>query len=192
MKIDPDEIRKLGETQTVEFKKSLSLQKEAFKALCGMVNSDSATGAVVFGVSPDRSISGVEPGNLDSIQRTLAQHVQQRFDPAIIPNIEVLECDDKHLIRLKADRASGVPYHEYDGRAYIREGSATRRLSYEEKQHLAKKRNRYQHNGPWECDRCGKRVGTLRGWTFTDKGMRKEYACECGGEFGPPANMVGG
>jgi predicted HTH transcriptional regulator len=185
MKIDPEEIRKLGETQTVEFKKSLSLQKEGFKALCGMINSDSATGAVVFGVSPDCSIAGIEPGNLDSAQKTLAQNVQPGFDPTIIPRIIVLECEDKHLIRLEADRASGVSYHEYDGRAYIREGSTTRQLSYDEKRQLAKKRDRDQHSGPWKCERCGGVVGTLSGMIITDEGVHKSYACHCGGEFWP-------
>jgi predicted HTH transcriptional regulator len=185
MRIDPEEIRKLGETQTVEFKKSLSLQKEAFKALCGMINSDSATGTVLFGISPDRSIAGIEAGNLDSVQKTLAQNVHQGFDPTIIPRITVLECEDKHLIHLEADRAIGVPYHEYDGRAYIREGSTTRQLSYDEKRQLAKKRDRDQHSGPWKCERCGGVVGTLISMTITDEDVYKSYACDCGGEFWP-------
>lgn len=63
MKINSDEIRRLGETQTVELKKSLSLQREALEALCGMINSDSATGTVIFGVSPDGNICGVEEGS---------------------------------------------------------------------------------------------------------------------------------
>lgn len=185
MKTDVSEILKLGETQTVEFKRSLSSQKAAFKALCGMINSDSATGTVVFGVSPDGSVSGIEPGNLDSVQKTLAQNVQQKFDPTIIPNIEVLECGDKHLIRLEASRASGVPYHEYDGRAYIREGSTTRQLSYDEKQQLRNRRDRDQHNGPWECDHCGAVAGMHVGIAITEEGVRKSYACECGGEYWP-------
>ena len=185
VRINPDEIRKLGETQTVEFKKSLSLQKEALRALCGMINSESSTGTVVFGVSPDGSISGIDPGSLDSIQRTLTQKVRQLFDPPIIPFVEVLECDNRHLIRLKADRAPGVPYHEYDGRAYIREGSTTRQLSYQEKQQLSKKRDRDQHSGPWKCDRCGGVVGTLSIMTITDEGVHKSYACRCGGEYWP-------
>ena len=185
MRIDAEEIRKLGETQTVEFKKSLSLQKEAFKALCGMINSDSAKGTVVFGISPDRSIAGIEAGNLDSVQKPLAQNVHQGFDPTIIPTITVLECEDRHLIRLDADRASGVPYHEYDGRAYIREGTTTRQLSYDEKRQPAKKRGRDQHSGPWKCERCGAVVGTPSRMTITDEGVHKSYACDCGGEYWP-------
>lgn len=185
IRIDAEGIRTLGETQTVEFKKSLSLQREAFKALCGMINSDSATGAVYFGVSPDGNVTGIEPGNLDSMQKTLAQTVQQGFDPPIVPNIEVLECDGKRVVVLKADRGSGVSYHEYDGRAYIREGSRTRQLSYAEKNQLRKRRDRDEHSGPWKCDRCGTLAAMRSAMTITEKGVRKSYACHCGGEYWP-------
>ena len=185
MNIDPDEIRRLGESQTVEFKKSLSLQKEALRALCGMINSDSATGIVYFGVSPDGSISGVEEGNLDSAQQKLAQRVRDTFDPRIIPTIEVLQSEGKTLILLSADRAHGLAYHEYDGTAYIREGSTTRQLSLQEKGQLSKKRGRDQHNGPWLCDGCGTIAGILAGMSITGSGVRKSYACRCGGEFWP-------
>jgi len=185
IRVDPHEIRSLRETQTVEFKTSLSLHKEALRALCGMINSESATGTVFFGVSPDGAIVGVDPRSSDSNQRTLAQKVRQLFDPPIISVIEVLECDNKHVMRLKADRASGVPYHECDGRAYIREGSTTRQLSYQEKQQLSKRRDRDQHGGPWKCDRCGKVVGILIGMTITHERVHKSYACGCGGEYWP-------
>ena len=185
MKMSSEEIRKLGEIQTTEFKKSLSLQKEAMEALCGMVNSDNGTGTVLFGVSPDGSITGIEPGNLDSAQKTLAQAIRQKFDPAIICSIEIVECEGKHLIMLKANRSVGVAYHEYDGRAYIREGSTRRLLTYDEKQRLLKRRNRDQHNGPWKCDRCGAFAGAISIIQLTDQGPRKSYKHTCGGEYWP-------
>jgi predicted HTH transcriptional regulator len=185
MEISREEIRKLCEGQTIEFKKSLSLTKEASEALCGMLNSDISKGAVLFGVSPDGSVSGIEPGNLDSAQKTLAQHMRQKFEPPIICTIEILECEDRHLMKLEAKRESGVAYHEYDGRAYIREGSITRQLSYQEKQFLLKKRDRNLHDGPWKCNRCGALVGKLFSFEVTDQGMKKTYNCNCGGEFWP-------
>src|SRR5262249_38449267 len=185
MKINPEELQNLGERQTVEFKKSLSLYKEAMEALCGMINSDYATGAVFFGVSPDGAITGIEPGNIDSAQMTLAQHARQKFDPSIICKIDILECGDKCLIVLAADRNKEIAYHEYDGRAYIREGTTRRQLSYDEKQQLLKKRNRHQHNGPWRCDRCGSFVGMLNSMVVTDQGVKKTFDCPCGGEFWP-------
>jgi predicted HTH transcriptional regulator len=185
MQIDLNKIRKLGETQEVEFKKSLGLRREALEALCGMINSDNAKGKVLFGVSPDGSIGGLEEGNLDSAQKNLVQHIRDKFEPPIICNIEMLQCEGKTLLLLEADRAPGVSYHEYDGRAFIREGSTRRQLSYNEKLQLSKKRDRDQHNGPWKCDRCGAVVGMLIGMAITDQGVSKSYTCKCGGEFWP-------
>jgi predicted HTH transcriptional regulator len=185
MQTDLDDIIRLGETETAEFKKSLSLQKEALAALCRMINSDNAEGMVLFGVSPDGSIAGVEEGNLDSAQKSLVQHIRDKVEPPIVCSVEVLQCEGKTLLLLKANRAPGVPYHEYDGRAYIREGSTRRQLSYDEKRQLSKKRDRDRHSGPWRCNRCGAVAGMLLGFVVTDQGVRKTYTCDCGGEYWP-------
>lgn len=58
------EIVEKGESQTVEFKKSISLQPFELKALCAMVNSDLARGTAVFGIEKDRTMCGIEQGNL--------------------------------------------------------------------------------------------------------------------------------
>jgi ATP-dependent DNA helicase RecG len=185
MKTTSDDIRRLGETQSVEFKKSLSLQKEALEALCGMINTSNAKGKVIFGVAPDNSICGIEPGNFDTVQKSLVQSIRNKFDPPIICSVEILECDGKSLILLQAERNREVAYHEYDGKAYIREGSSNRQLSYAEKQQLMTSRNRDKHTGPWKCDRCGSVVGMLMSMIITDQGATKSYDCECGGQYWP-------
>ena len=185
MKISLKEIQGLIEGQTIEFKKSLSLRKEALEALCGMINADAAKGKILFGVSPNGSVSGIEPGNLDTAQKTLVQHINQKFAPPIICAIDIIECNGMNVIILEASRAAGIAYYEYDGRAYIREGSTTRQLSYEEKQSLLKKQDRSQHHGPWKCNQCGRLVGVLHQFDITDQGMKRTYHCDCGGEFWP-------
>src|SRR5262245_5697807 len=132
-RVHSDEVRGLVEDQSTELKQSLRLQGEACEALCGMVNTEGSTGTVIFGVSPEGTITGIEPGNLDEAQRTLVRGIREGFDPPIISEIEILECEDKLLIVLRANRQPNVPYHEYRGRAYIREGSTRRQLSYTEK-----------------------------------------------------------
>ena len=173
------------ESQCVEFKRSLSLQREGLEALDGMINAEPARGMVIFGVAPDRSVVGVEQGDLDQAQRSLAQHVGARFDPPIQAVIEVAEVNSRVLVLISATRHKGVPYHEYDGRAFIREGTACRQLSLQEKQHLQRSRDRALHPGPWKCDRCGSIAGMLIGMSITDSGVSRTYKCECGGEFWP-------
>ncbi len=174
-----------GESQTVEFKKSLGLQREGLEALCAMVNSDLAHGIVFFGVENDGSICGIGPGDVDGIQRGFKQKIKVKFDPPPIVEIVLRKLNDEQVLILKAERTSGVPYHEYDGRAWIREGTTKRKLTLTEKHHLRGKRNRDFHPGPWQCDRCNSWVGQLVSFSISNEGMKKSYRCSCGGEFWP-------
>lgn len=72
-----EKIIQTGETQSIEFKKSLSLMKEGCKTLCGMLNTEIGNGMVLFGISPENDVVGIV-GNLDSTQRTLVQHIRQK------------------------------------------------------------------------------------------------------------------
>jgi predicted HTH transcriptional regulator len=179
------ELIQSGESQTVEFKKSLSLRDEGLEALCAMVNSDLARGTVVFGVANDGTVSGIEGGNLDAAQRSLSQVVTNKFDPPLIVRMEIAEVSDKRVLCITAERSRDIPYHEYDGRAWIRQGSEKRRLSLAEKQQLAKRRSRDSHPGPWRCDKCGSWVGVLHSFEISNEGMKRTYKCRCGGEFWP-------
>jgi len=174
-----------GESQTLEFKASLSLQKKGMESLCAMVNSDSAQGLVIFGIRQDAAVCGIESGNVDSAQRSLGQAVRDKFDPPLIVRIETKELNSKTVLTLRAERSRDIPYHEFDGRAWIREGTANRVLSLTEKQSLTSKRSRDRHPGPWKCDRCGSVVGALFSYEVTAEGMKKTYRCGCGGEYWP-------
>jgi hypothetical protein len=150
-----------------------------------MVNSDLAWGTVAFGIEPDGTIYGIEHGNLDTAQRSLSQRIRNKFDPSLVVQIETKKLNDKIVLVISAERDRSVPYHEYDGRAWIREGSANRLLSFVEKESFTGKRNRDKHSGPWRCNRCGNLVGVLHSFEISSEGMKKTYKCECGGEFWP-------
>jgi hypothetical protein len=183
--VPPEYFKTLGESQILEFKRSLSLQREAFQDLCAMLNAEPSRGTVVFGISPDGEISGVEPGSLDKAQRTLTLGIRQRFQPPLMPTIEILLRDGKHLVKLDARRPPNVTYYECDSVAFIREGSVTRSLSLDEKHGLTRYRDRAFHPGPWKCNRCGTVVGMLVQMVFSESGAQKSYDCNCGGEFWP-------
>jgi len=183
--VTSDEIRRLIETQGVELKKPLKLKREGLKSLNAMVNADTAEGTVVFGVAPNGAIVGVEPGNLDKAQRSLAQHVRSKFSPPIQFEIEVVDCDQKWVVVVRGKRGSGVPLCEYDGRAFIQEGSESRQLQLAEKRDMIRRRNRGSHPGPWRCDRCNSFVGTLSSGVTDGVTMKRTYRCSCGGEYWP-------
>jgi predicted HTH transcriptional regulator len=136
-----------GEGQTVEFKKSLSQCDRGLEALCGMINADLARGAVWFGVRDDGQPVGIRAASLDRAQRKLSRKMQ-KFDPPVEPVVEVIERAGKRFIRVSAVRSKNVSCHEYDGRAFIREGSITRKIGVEEGQALQRSRNRDKAAGP--------------------------------------------
>jgi predicted HTH transcriptional regulator len=174
-----------GEGQTIEFKKSLALRREGLETLCAMVNTDVACGTVIFGIDNSGTVVGVEDGNLDKAQRTLSQAINSGFDPPLISDIWVETSKGKSVIMVHAQRMPTVPYHEYTGRAWIRQGSEKRQLTLDEKDHLRRSRDLSQHYGPWKCDHCGSIVGQLFHMTFSGNRVEKTYNCECGGQFWP-------
>jgi predicted HTH transcriptional regulator len=179
------DIRALGESQTLEFKRSLSLVKEGFIALCAMTNAANAKGVVVFGIEPSGEVCGLGDTNLDTAQRKVALHARQRIDPPLMPEIQPFLCEGKPILVLSGSRSRAVPFHEYDGRAYIRVGSSSQQMSVVEKQQLSLSRNRDLHNGPWRCDRCGAFAGMISCIVVTDQGSKKTYQHSCGGEWWP-------
>ncbi len=184
----PEELAKLiaaGESQTTEFKASLATRDDALQSLCGMVNADAATGTILFGVAPDGTIRGVDPGNLDRAQQTLGQVIASKFEPRLAAVVEIHQSGACSLVLLAARRHKSVPYHEFNGRAFIRVGTTTRQLTLVEKNALARSRDRNLHPGPWKCDSCNTWVGVLAGFNITDRGMERSFSCSCGGEFWP-------
>lgn len=102
-----------GEGQTLEFKKSLNLKREALEALGAMVNSDLAGGTVVFGIEANGNVCGIEPGNLDTAQWSLSQAIRDKFDPRPVLTMEVKELNGRQVLALSGQRDQGIPYHEY-------------------------------------------------------------------------------
>ncbi len=180
-----DELRRWMESQQTEFKASLSLRKEGLQSLCAMLNADTAQGRVAFGINPDGTVRGLDPGDLDTMQRTVAQHIQQGFDPQPHATILIFQNKGKNILQLEAQRPSAVVLYEFEGRAYIREGSRNRQLTLADRAQLNNRRNRDQHNGPWQCDRCGSIVGQRIGLVISNLGIGRHYNCRCGGELWP-------
>ena len=117
-------VVKEGEGQAPEFKRSTGELKEGMQTLCAFL--DGSGGVVLFGVRPEGTIEGQAVS--DRTLRDIAQ-AADRFEPPAHLSI--------HRIKLKANREVLVaavegrrdvrPY-TYEGRAYERAESTTRRM----------------------------------------------------------------
>lgn len=100
----------LVESQELELKKSLAETNEGLQTLCGMLNTR-GQGTVIFGIAPDGQVVGVEPGNIDKAQQTLASRIKSKFDPVIVVDIKVQSYAAKNVVIITANRNKVVPYH---------------------------------------------------------------------------------
>lgn len=177
---DIEELINKGESQNIEFKKSLSLTKEGLKSISAMLNTDTGCGLVIFGVTDKGEICGIDPGDQDTIQRNMTQKISQLLDPRPILDINIVTVQNKELLVIRGKRLDNIPYYEFDGRVYVREGTSNVEIGLTQKEALRKKNDKRSHNGPWICRKCN----TWTGMMIPHPSMNN-YLCRCGGMLEP-------
>jgi predicted HTH transcriptional regulator len=121
-----------GETQNLEFKKSLRLKDEIGETVSAFSNSDGGT--ILVGVSDDGGILGVDIGK-NTIEE-LANYIKRNTDPQIFPRIEITETKDGAVILIDVAENQEKPVFFKD-KAYKRVGKTNQRISTSEIRRLA-------------------------------------------------------
>lgn len=113
-----------GEGATLEFKRSTGELKGAMQTLCAFLNG--AGGMVLFGVTPD----GAAVGQIVSDQtlRDIAQAADRLEPPAHVSIHRIKVKGDCEVVALSVGNGPDVHPFTYEGRAYERVGSTTRRM----------------------------------------------------------------
>ncbi len=125
--IDYYDIIKGGESETVEFKKSTGLLREAIEALCGFANLRG--GYLFFGVTDNGNILGQNVS--DDTLKNLANAIQLNTEPKLYPTIEKTLIENKSCVVVTVEESPLKP-HVAHGRPFIRVGPTTRKLSREQ------------------------------------------------------------
>ena len=103
-----NEIAKLlkrGESETVEFKPSLSQMDKIMASVSAFSNTKG--GEVVIGVSDKSEVVGVDIGK--KTIESLANRIKQNTDPTIYPSIRVGEIDEKQVIVVDVEESKQKP-----------------------------------------------------------------------------------
>ena len=137
------------ENERTEYKKSISELKEAVETISGMLNKH-GEGEVLFGIKNDGKAVGIEIGakTIRDISRTITQNIE----PKIHPEIKEEMLEEKKCVRVSFS-GNNVPYFAY-GRAFIRIGEETRRLSPIEIEGMFAKKNKELYR--WDNKACEK------------------------------------
>jgi len=127
------------ESQTLEFKESLSKLDDAGETLCGFANQRG--GSLYFGIKDDGTILGIKSINEKTL-RDLTQQYIDNFDPKFYFEISEENLEEKFkTIKITVEKST-TPFHTYKGIPYIRVGPSTRKMSQNEYQ----KRLIYEHS----------------------------------------------
>ncbi len=142
--MDEKELLRLiekDESETLEFKSSLSEWKEALHTLSAFAWAGG--GKVIFGISK-KKIIGVEigKGNLEN----LANDIKQNTDPKIYPKIFAENVAGKRTIIVETAKISDEPVLAF-GRAYKRIGKSTHQISREEYNRIILKKHEQEFDG---------------------------------------------
>ncbi|MDZ7363758.1 MAG: putative DNA binding domain-containing protein [candidate division KSB1 bacterium] len=128
--MDANELQQLielGESESLEFKKSLSEQADAIKTAVAFANGNG--GWILFGVKPDGNVIGVTIG-VNTLEN-LAEAFHQHTDPIIYPSISAVAVEGRTVIAVRVHAGTDKPY-TYKGVAYKLVGRTTQQLSRSE------------------------------------------------------------
>ncbi len=119
-----DALIKEGEGESLEFKRSTGELKEAMQTLCAFLNGKGGT--VLFGIRPDGNPEGQEVS--DKTLRDIAQ-AADRFEPPSHLSINRIKIrEGRDIIEVTVEEGQDLRPFLYEGHAYERVGSTTRRM----------------------------------------------------------------
>lgn len=137
------ELISLGESEILEFKKSISSLKSIFQTLCAFLNASG--GLVLIGVLDNGKIVGQVFNQGVSLK--IAAELAKIEPPSYIDILQIQVTPTQSVIALKTKAGEHAPY-TYDGRAYQRIADSTSRMP----QHMYEQKlvARAQLNHSWE------------------------------------------
>ena len=117
-------LLKKGEGTELEFKRSTGELKEGMQTLCAFLNGSGGT--LLFGIRSDGTIEG--QAVTDQTLRDIAQ-ATDRFEPPAHISIHRIKTNaGREVVAVAAESGMDVRPFVYEGRAYERVGSTTRRM----------------------------------------------------------------
>lgn len=124
------ELRKIisdGESESVEFKRSLGEWKEIVVATAAMASLHG--GQICIGVEPTGRVCGVQLGK--GTLEDLANKIAQGTSPRVTPSISSVKRDRKTIVVVSVPESTPKPVYAF-GRPYRRAGKTNQRLSQDE------------------------------------------------------------
>lgn len=132
------ELLRLGESETVEFKKSTGLMKEIIETICAFANTHG--GDVLIGVQDDGAVVGQQIS--DDTLKQIANDIKLNTEPKLYPTVQKAMLDNRAVLLVSIEESPLKPHLAY-GRPFVRVGATNQRVDREMYAYMLEQR----HNG---------------------------------------------
>ena len=126
------DVLKEGESETVEFKPSLSQMDKITDSISAFSNTKG--GKVIIGVSDKGEVLGVDIGK--NTMESLANQIKQNTDPMAYPSIRVELIDKKQVMVIEVVDGEQKPVLAF-GKAFMRVGKSNQKLGFDRIRYLS-------------------------------------------------------
>lgn len=120
----------LGETSTVQFKRTLEDTNDLAKELCAFANTNG--GMILFGVEDDGSISGLSPEQVRDLASKLANVASQVVREPIYPTSEVVAVNQTRVLVIRVPESAAKPHFDRNGAIWVKVLADKRRVTSRE------------------------------------------------------------
>lgn len=124
------DIISLGETSTVQFKRTLDRDNKLAAELCAFANSSG--GMILFGVEDDGDISGLSAEEIRKLNSSIANVASDSVREPLFPTSEVVKVNDKNVLIVKVSESQSKPHFDGAGAIWVKNLGDKRRVTSKE------------------------------------------------------------
>lgn len=124
------DIIALGETSTVQFKRTMDSPDRIAAELCAFANSSGGT--LLFGVEDDGTVTGLTAPEVREISSRLANIAAERIREPLFPTSEVVKVDRKSVLVVHVTESHSKPHFDSAGAIWVKTMGDKRRVTSRE------------------------------------------------------------
>lgn len=124
------DIIALGETSTVQFKRTMDSPDRIAAELCAFANS--AGGTLLFGVDDDGTVAGLDAAEVRDISSRVANLAAERIREPVFPTSEVVKVDEKSVLVVHVSESHSKPHFDSSGAIWVKTMGDKRRVTSRE------------------------------------------------------------
>jgi ATP-dependent DNA helicase RecG len=136
----------LGETSTVQFKRTLEDTNDLAKELCAFANTNG--GMILFGVEDDGTITGLSPEHVRDLASKVANMASQVVREPVYPTSEVVAVNQTRLLVIRVPESAAKPHFDRNGAIWVKVLADKRRVTSREEL-----RRMFEETGFFRMDR---------------------------------------